>query len=83
VPAIVSTVRNEHRGWLDHIAVLDHPLPPAPRIDSAPASRPAGPLSSAPVAEPLPLCAVHHDLLLFGPVAQDEDPRERAEFSDD
>jgi hypothetical protein len=55
--------------WLDHIAVLTQHLPdPAQTTDNSPpnpASTAARPAASN--AEPLPLRAVHHDLLLFKP----------------
>ncbi|MPZ79651.1 MAG: hypothetical protein GEV28_04330 [Actinophytocola sp.] len=57
--AIVGAVRSQRRGWLDHIAVLTDPLPAGPAGSS---------LATTSVAEPPLPRAVHHDLLLFGPV---------------
>jgi hypothetical protein len=69
IATVADTFRDCGLRWLDHIAVLTEHLPdPAHTTDNSPpnpasiAARPA-----APPAEPLPLRAVHHDLLLFKP----------------
>ena len=66
VTAIATTIRSRQRGWLDHIVVLTQPLT-AVDVAARPHSR--TPRRGDRVAlEPPPVRAVHHDLLLFGPV---------------
>lgn len=71
VAIVADTFRNRGLRWLDHIAVLTQHLPdPAHTTDNSPPN-PASTAEhpAAPTTEPLPLRAVHHDLLLFKPGA--------------
>jgi hypothetical protein len=86
IAAIVDTFRSQVRGWLDHIAVLDRPLPAAARVDLTPGCESGRPVTPTAGQDPMPLRRVHHDLLLFGPVPVPQAGRsgpERAESSDD
>lgn len=64
IRTIVRTLRNHGWSWRDHIAVLTQPLPEPTNTTNnpSPLHRPA----TVPDVEPLPVCLVHHDLLLFG-----------------
>lgn len=73
VPAIAATFRSQWRGVLEHIAVLTahvsgtsnkaRPTSPHPAAAGLPDRS-----SPAIAVDPMPVQAVHHDLLLIGPV---------------
>ncbi len=73
VPVMATTFRSQTRGVLDHIAVLSEHVPGTSNKAVPTASRPVAArlpdqCPPATAVDPMPVRAVHHDLLLIGRV---------------